>query len=50
MTQPECTCHREVLDSHEACCGHDEGRCPDCPFHGDGSGPQSHLMQDKEIR
>lgn len=35
-----CTCHREATTSHEACCGHDEGRDPDCPQHGDGSGPE----------
>lgn len=32
-----CTCHREATRSHELCCGHDEGRDPNCPFHGDGS-------------
>jgi hypothetical protein len=31
-----CECHRES-GSHETCCGHAEGRNPDCPFHGDGS-------------
>lgn len=36
----ECNCHRGYPESnHEGCCGHDEGRNPDCPFHGDGSGP-----------
>ena len=35
-----CTCHRES-GSHEACCGHDQGRDPDCPFHGDGFGPHA---------
>lgn len=38
---PECSCHREHLDSHEACCGHvvvdGYGRDPNCPLHGDGS-------------
>lgn len=29
-----CECHRET-GSHELCCGHDEGRNPDCPIHGD---------------
>lgn len=33
----DCTCHREIV-SHELCCGHDEGRDPDCPRHGDGYG------------
>lgn len=32
----ECECHRES-GSHELCCGHPEGRNPDCPLHGDGS-------------
>lgn len=41
MPTLECTCHREPLESHEACCGHSidhngYGRDPDCPFHGDG--------------
>ena len=31
-----CTCHGES-GSHEACCGHEDGRDPDCRFHGDGS-------------
>ena len=31
-----CECHRET-GSHELCCGHDEGRSPDCPIHGDGT-------------
>jgi hypothetical protein len=36
----ECSCHHEYSrHNHEECCGHDEGRDPDCPFHGDGSGP-----------
>jgi hypothetical protein len=43
----ECTCHRETGTNHEQCCGHDEGRDPDCPFHGDGSGPQSHLVDNR---
>lgn len=30
-----CSCHRES-GSHEACCGHDGGRDPDCMLHGDG--------------
>lgn len=34
---PECSCHIERLASHDACCGHDDGRDPNCPFHGDGS-------------
>jgi hypothetical protein len=32
----ECSCHREE-GSHELCCGHEGGRNPDCPIHGDGS-------------
>jgi hypothetical protein len=36
-TAEECSCHRQVARSHELCCGHDEGRDPNCPFHGDGS-------------
>lgn len=32
----ECLCHRES-GSHELCCGHEGGRNPDCPIHGDGS-------------
>lgn len=36
VERPECQCHNE-LGSHELCCGHDEGRNPDCPIHGDGS-------------
>lgn len=33
-----CTCHRENdKNNHELCCGHPEGRDPDCPQHGDGS-------------
>jgi hypothetical protein len=35
-----CECHRET-GSHELCCGHPEGRNPDCPTHGDGSGPNA---------
>lgn len=31
-----CECHRES-GSHEGCCGHPEGRNPDCPIHGDGT-------------
>lgn len=30
-----CECHRET-GSHELCCGHDQGRSPDCLIHGDG--------------
>jgi hypothetical protein len=30
-----CTCHNEP-GSHELCCGHEDGRNPDCPIHGDG--------------
>lgn len=37
----DCECHFEVTDSHETCCGHEDGRNPDCPTHGDGSGPRS---------
>ena len=38
QTEPtECLCHRPPGVNHELCCGHDEGRNPDCPFHGDGS-------------
>lgn len=37
-TATPCTCHREQTSSHELCCGHDEGRNPDCPIHGDGYG------------
>lgn len=36
----DCECHRES-GSHESCCGYDEGRHPDCPIHGDGSGPNA---------
>ena len=36
-----CECHHEATDSHETCCGHDGGRNPDCPTHGDGSGPNA---------
>lgn len=38
----ECVCHdygRQHHDSHESCCGHDDGRNPDCPIHGDGTTP-----------
>jgi hypothetical protein len=36
----DCTCHRGYPGSnHEGCCGHDDGRDPNCPQHGDGSGP-----------
>ena len=35
IERPECACHNEI-GSHELCCGHDEGRSPDCPIHGDG--------------
>lgn len=31
----ECLCHKES-GSHEVCCGHEGGRNPDCPQHGDG--------------
>lgn len=31
----ECSCHTEHLKSHEACCGHENGRNPDCSIHGD---------------
>jgi hypothetical protein len=34
----ECSCHREYSRwNHEECCGHEEGRNPNCPLHGDGS-------------
>lgn len=33
----ECTCHNEYSPDHELCCGHSEGRDPDCPYHGDGT-------------
>lgn len=36
----DCECHRES-GSHESCCGYDEGRHPDCPIHGDGSGARA---------
>lgn len=36
VERPECECHNEI-DSHELCCGHEGGRNPDCPIHGDGS-------------
>ena len=36
----DCECHHET-GSHSLCCGHDEGRSPDCPIHGDGSGPRA---------
>lgn len=32
-----CTCHRPAGVNHELCCGHDEGRDPNCPQHGDGT-------------
>lgn len=36
----ECSCHTGHPESnHEQCCGHFEGRDPDCSYHGDGSGP-----------
>lgn len=38
---PVCTCHNDFSTTHEACCGHDDGRDPDCPYHGDGSGPNA---------
>ena len=31
-----CECHQKS-GSHELCCGHADGRSPDCPIHGDGS-------------
>jgi hypothetical protein len=34
-----CECHREA-GSHELCCGHDQGRNPDCSIHGDGGCPE----------
>ena len=36
-----CECHFEATDSHDGCCGHEDGRNPDCPIHGDGSGPNA---------
>lgn len=36
-TYTECTCHRGS-GNHEQCCGHDYGRDPNCPNHGDGYG------------
>jgi hypothetical protein len=34
----QCTCHNEPTEkTHEMCCGHPEGRSPNCPLHGDGS-------------
>jgi len=38
----ECTCHRDSdpKTGHELCCGHDNGRDPDCPRHGDGANDQ----------
>lgn len=31
-TSMECTCHREYSRwNHEECCGHNEGRDPNCP-------------------
>lgn len=32
----DCTCHRPANVNHELCCGHEQGRDPDCPQHGDG--------------
>jgi len=34
-----CTCHRDEHPEHghELCCGHEDGRDPNCPYHGDGS-------------
>lgn len=32
-----CECHHEATNSHESCCGHEDGRNPDCPIHGDGT-------------
>ena len=37
----DCECHQQIADSHESCCGYDNGRSPDCPTHGDGSGPRA---------
>ena len=34
---PECLCHREAGSNHELCCGHEDGRNPDCEIHGDGT-------------
>ena len=34
---PDCDCHLEGGASHDLCCGHREGRNPDCALHGDGS-------------
>ena len=36
----DCECHCES-GSHESCCGYADGRSPDCPTHGDGSGPNA---------
>ncbi len=35
VASSECSCHREG-GSHELCCGHPDGRDPNCPQHGDG--------------
>jgi hypothetical protein len=36
-----CTCHTDPdVREHELCCGHPQGRDPDCPIHGDGGGPR----------
>jgi hypothetical protein len=43
----DCECHHEATDSHESCCGHEDGRSPDCPIHGDGSGPRARLYSDR---
>lgn len=32
-----CECHTES-GPHDLCCGYEDGRSPDCPMHGDGSG------------
>lgn len=37
IRRSECECHYEPGSNHEACCGHEGGRNPNCPIHGDGS-------------
>jgi len=37
LEPPQCSCHNEA-GSHELCCGHEDGRSPDCTLHGDGAG------------
>ena len=50
VTGHECTCHRDSDNgSHELCCGHDEGRDPNCPIHGDGTQPMTDAQKTKPL-